>query len=210
MITKPNLTQYDLKVLENIHIRDQVSNDFKTLKHNHGYTLFHLTVTWIKSRAEENPWSLNRDLNTLYRHHFVKYATGVKRISRNNRHIQPIFVSFLEEGTDANKSNHGNCKKLHHHCLIAAKHETAQRLFEMCGTNRVQEMCRRHDELQKSSNSFGFKIYKAICSTDLKEITNDEIQTKYPSKSLYKFDEAYILKFNYPFDFLQSSSSMSE
>jgi hypothetical protein len=200
---EPRYNPKELKKIENIHIRDKVSKDFMELKSLHDYKLFHLTITWNKTHLDENPRHLNNDLNTLYRYYLVKYATNVNRISKNNRHIQPIFVSFIDEGVDQNKSSFGNCKKLHHHCLIAANNETVTRLMSICGKDTIKDMCQDLDFLysrNKDGKSNNFKIYEAICSTDLKEITNDEIQTRYPSKTLYKFDEEFMMRFNYPIE----------
>jgi hypothetical protein len=204
---------YQLKIKENDFIRDKVSNDLIMLKKHLDFTIFHLTLTWNKTSVEENPMNLNEDLNTLYRLYLVKYAANVNRISKNNRHIQPIFISFLDEGEDMNKSLSGNCKKLHHHCLIAARDETAKRLKTLCGINTIKPKCKMLDTLYGRNEPNGlnrYKIYNALSSTDLKEIVNESVQTRYPMKTLYKYDEKYMMTFNYPFDFDSIRSSMSE
>ena len=207
---EPRFSSKELKKIENNYIRNKVSNDFMELKNSYGFKLFHLTITWNQTHQEENPRLLNKDLNSLYRLYLVKYATNLNRMSKNNRHIQPIFVSIIDEGQDKNKSIIGNCKKLHHHCLIAAKNKVAMRLISLCGTNTIKGMCHDLDSLYSKNKSNNFKIYNAICSTDLKEITNDEVQTRYPTKTLYKFDQEFMIKFNYPIDFDNICSPTSE
>jgi hypothetical protein len=223
------LSHRQLKRLEIDFIRQKVSSDYLRLKDEHNFKLFHLTITWNNWKTsryksleevlsdeslERNQLNqLNRDLNALYRHHLVKYACDVNRISKNNRHIQPIFVSFIDEGSESNKLSSSNCNKLHHHCLVAARDETAQRLLSLCGENTLKPMCAQQDiQFRKSSSrsTTDFRVYDAICTTDLKEITNDEVQTRYPSKMLDKFDEQYMLKFNYPIDFDSFCTSMSD
>jgi len=209
----PRYSPKELKKIENIHIQNKVSSDFIELKLTHNYKLFHLTITWNKTHLNENPKYLNNDLNTLYRLFLVKYASNVNRISKNNRHIQPIFVSFIDEGNEENKSSTSNCQKLHHHCLIAAIDKTAERLESICGENTIKPMCQRLDELyprKNLTNAKPFQVYDAICTTDMKLITNDEIQTRYASKTLYKFDEESMMMFNYPIDYKTISSPMSE
>jgi hypothetical protein len=217
MNVKFNYTQryspIELKKIENIHIQNKVSSDFIELKSAHNYKLFHLTITWNKTHLDENPRYLNNDLNTLYRHYLVKFAANVNRISKNNRHIQPILVSFIDEGNDENKSLTSNCQKLHHHCLIAAIDKTAERLETICGENTIKPMCNRLEVLypRKNVNKINsFKVYDAICTTNMKSIKNDEIQTRYASKTLYKFDEESMMMFNYPIDYKSISSPTSE
>jgi hypothetical protein len=212
-IYTPRHTPRELKKLENIHIQDKVSNDFMELKSKYNYKIFHLTITWNKTHLQENPSHLNDDFINLYFKYIIKFATNVKRISKNNRHLQPILVSFIDEGKDQNKSLTANCKKLHHHCLIAATDKTAERLESLCGLNTVKPMCERLDVLYPEKNEVlarEFKIFNAVCSSDLKLITNDEIQTRYPSKTLFRYDEQYMLRFNYPIDYDTLSSTSSE
>ena len=214
-MNKANISNknYQLKIKENNFIRDKVSSDLMTLKNIHKFKLFHLTLTWNKTSIAENPKHLNADLNTLYRLYLVKFAANVNRISKNNRHIQPIFISFLDEGDEMNKSLIGNCKKLHHHCLIAARDKTAQRIQSICGVNTIKPKCKMLDSLYgrgESSEFNRYKIYNALCSTDLKEISNEGVQTRYPMKTLYKYDEHYMMTFNYPIDFDSIRSPMSE
>jgi hypothetical protein len=209
----PRYSPKELKKIENIHIQNKVSSDFIELKSLHDYKLFHITITWNKTHLDENPRYLNNDLNNLYRHYLVKYASNVNRISKNNRHIQPIFVSFIDEGNDKNKSSTSNCQKLHNHCLIAAIDKTAERLESICGENTIKPMCQKLDVMypRKNTNKTqSFQVYDAICTTDMKLITNDEIQTRYASKTLYKFDEESMMMFNYPIDYKTISSPMSE
>lgn len=208
----PRNSPRELKKMENIHIQNKVSSDFIELKSVHHYKLFHLTLTWNNTHLEENPKYINDDLKKFYMLYLVKFATNVNRISKNNRHIQPILVSFVDEGKSENKSLKSNCQKLHHHCLIAATDNTASRLESICGKNTVKSMCQRLDMLYPRKNvksPLEFQVHDAICSSDLKEITNDEIQTKYASKTLYKYDEKHMLMFNYPIDFETLCSSLS-
>lgn len=209
----PRYSPRDLKKIENFHIQNKVSSDLVELKLVHDYKLFHLTLTWNKTYLEENPKYLNDDLRRLYMLYLVKFATNVNRISKNNRHIQPILVSFIDEGKYENKSLTSNCQRLHHHCLIAAKEKTAERIESICGENNIKPMCQRLDMLYPRKNvksALEFQVHDAICSSDLKVITNNEIQTRYASKTLYKYDEKYMMMFNYPIDFNTICSPMSE
>lgn len=197
----PRYSKKEIKKIENIHIQDKVSGDFIELKSKYKFKIFHLTIDWIKTNLQENSKHLNNDLNKLYKLYLVKYACNVNRISKNNRHIQPILVSFIDKGKDQNKTKTSNCKKLHHHCLIAARDDTAERLEHLCGLNTIKTMCQALDALYPHNNlkdAYKFKIYNMIASSDMKLITNDEVQTRYPSKSLYKYDEENMLMFNYP------------
>lgn len=192
--TKSNA--YLLKVLETTFIRDKVQDDLSTLKNQYQFQLFHLSVTWIKTDYPQTIRSVNKKFIYFYARNLVPDLIQERRMISRNRHIQPISVCFVEEGDPSNKNlNHpGNCLLLHHHCLIAARDETASRLNSLCGLNTLKSHFR--SRLKNYSNAF-----QSICTSDLKEITNPDIQLDYASKNLWKFREESILRFNYPINF---------
>jgi hypothetical protein len=189
--TKTNT--YVLKELETNFLRDKVQNDFLTLMNQYKFHLFHLSVTWIKTYLADDPKSVNQEFSRFYRGNLVPELIQERRLGSGNRPKQPIAVCFIEEGDTRNKNlNHsGNCLLLHHHCLIAARHETASRLHSLSGVNTLKS----HFTNKKKNDCIA---YLFICTSDLKEITNPDIQLRYASKNLWKFREESMLRFNYP------------
>lgn len=191
--TKSNA--YLLKELETTFIRNKVQDDFLTLKNQYQFHLFHLSVTWIKTYLADDPESVNKEFLLFYTRNLVPDLIQERRINSRNRHIQPIAVCFVEEGDPENKNlNHpGNCLLLHHHCLIASRDETALRLHSLCGLNTLKP----HFQSRSKNDCSAFHF---ICTSDLKEITNSDVQLRYASKNLWKFREESMLRFNYPID----------
>lgn len=191
--TKTNT--YILKELETNFIRDKVQNDFLTLKNQYQFYLFHLSITWIKTHIADNPDSVNQEFRRFYLGNLVPEMINERRLGSGNRPKQPIAVCFIEEGDPRNKNlNHsGNCLLLHHHCLIAARHESASRLYSLSGVNTLKP----YFEIKNKHTCIA---YKFICTSDLKEIKNPDIQLRYASKNLWKFREESMLRFNYPID----------
>jgi hypothetical protein len=192
---------YILKELETNFLRSKVQNDFLTLKNQYHFKLFHLSVTWIKTLIADEPESVNKDFFHFYTRNLVPELIQQRRLESSNRHLQPIAVCFVESGDSKNKNlNHsGNCLLHHHHCLIAARGESASRLLSFCGLNTL----RPYFENRKKNASCS---YQFICTSDLKEIANPDIQLRYASKNLWKFREESMLRFNYPIDYEKLSS----
>lgn len=192
--TKSN--QYLLKVLETNFIRDKIQNDFLTLKNRYKFHLFHMTVTWIKTPIPGDISSLNNDFLRFYTRNLVPDLLQERRINSKNRIFQPIAISFIEDGDAKNKNlmHPGNCQSLHHHCLLAARGKSAARLLALSGVNTLKPYF-----LKKQKNPCN--AYQFICTSDLKEISNPDVQLRYASKSLWQFREETMLRFNYPIDY---------
>lgn len=210
MYTTPEISnKYNLRKIETNHIRNQIYDEFMNLKNCHQFKLYHLTVTWQQT-YKLNPYEfgltnhlaskevvLNDQFTRFYIRNLVPYLIDRRRVGTSNRHLQPIAVCFLEDSDCERKKSvkhFGNRESLHHHCLIAAKDGSELRLKHLSGVDTFKNHFRFFDR----SNS---DEYKCIYSSDLKEITNTEVQVDYPSKKLWKFREKTMLKFNYPIDY---------
>lgn len=188
--------QYLLNVLETNFIRDKIQNDFLTLKNRYKFQLFHMTVTWIKTPIPGDVSSLNNDFLRFYTRNLLPDLIHERRINSKNRIFQPIAISFIKDGDPQNKNlmHPGNCQSLHHHCVIAARGKFAARLLSLSGINTMKPYF-----LKKQKNSCN--AYQFICTTDLKENSNPDVQLRYASKGLWQFREETMLRFNYPINY---------
>ena len=185
---------YALKILETTFIRSKVHADLLTLQDHYQHQLFHLTITWINALGSDDPAYVNQTFTPFYIQELCPYLLQVHRANRFNRYLQPVTAAFIETGDPSNKNRQGNCALLHHHVLIAAKGSVAQRLHSICGLNTLKKALVPSGKNRRRQHLYADQV----CTSDLKQITNHDVQIPYASKHLWHSGLDATLTFNYP------------